>query len=125
MNDWYAFIFKICGALCHQMPLRSFFIFGFQFPLCYRCTGLLVGTMVFLVLVYRQRLPALWLAIFLLLPMLIDVGLQHWGWWEGANALRLLTGVGFGAGMPVTVLKVLFRHDVYKRGLSHEAQSNR
>ena len=28
---------------CHQMATRSFFFKGFQFPLCARCTGILVG----------------------------------------------------------------------------------
>ncbi len=107
MNEFYTAIFEFCSSLCHQMPSRSFFIVGYQFPLCYRCTGLLVGTTIFLVLIYRQRLPALWLDILLLLPMLIDVGLQYLGWWESTNGLRLVTGVVFGVGMPVMVLRVM------------------
>ncbi len=105
--DWYTFVFKVCGHICHQMTLRSFFIAGYQFPLCYRCTGLLVGTIVFLVLVYRNRLPALRLAIPLVIPMLIDVGLQALGWWEGMNGLRLVTGMGFGVGLPAGVLQII------------------
>ena len=33
------------GAMtgCHQMPERSFFFKGYQFPVCERCTGLLIG----------------------------------------------------------------------------------
>ena len=29
---------------CHQMPERSFFIKGYQFPVCARCTGVLVSS---------------------------------------------------------------------------------
>jgi len=105
--DWYATIFKLCGALCHQMPSRSFFVAGYQFPLCYRCTGLLLGTLAFLVMVYRNQLPALRAAIFLLLPMLVDAGLQSLGWWESVNGLRLVTGVGFGVGMPAAVVGLI------------------
>ena len=28
---------------CHQIEKRSFFFKGYQFPICARCTGLLVG----------------------------------------------------------------------------------
>ena len=28
---------------CHQMPERSFFIRGKQFPVCARCTGVMIG----------------------------------------------------------------------------------
>ena len=28
---------------CHQMPERSFFFKGYQFPVCARCTGMIVG----------------------------------------------------------------------------------
>ena len=28
---------------CHQMPERSFFYKGYQFPVCARCTGLMAG----------------------------------------------------------------------------------
>jgi len=122
--DWYAKIFKFCGALCHQMPSRSFLIAGYQFPLCYRCTGLLVGTIAFLFLIYRNRLLSFRLTILLLLPMLIDVGLQAAGLWESTNGLRLATGIGFGMGMPTIALKILSRHNFHKRGAVHESQTN-
>ena len=28
---------------CHQKPERSFFINGYQFPVCARCTGVMIG----------------------------------------------------------------------------------
>ena len=28
---------------CHQMPERSFFYKGKQFPVCARCTGVIIG----------------------------------------------------------------------------------
>jgi len=28
---------------CHQKPERSFFIKGYQFPVCARCTGVIIG----------------------------------------------------------------------------------
>jgi len=102
--EWYNYIFKLCSHLCHQMPSRSFFIAGYQFPLCYRCTGLLLGTVIFLVIVYFHRLLRLNNAIIVIVPMLLDVGLKSIGWWDGTNLLRLITGIGFGIGIPALVL---------------------
>ena len=99
------------------MPSRSFFVLGYQFPLCYRCTGLFLGTLAFLVMIYRNQLPALRIALLLLLPMLVDVGLQSLGWWESVNGLRLVTGIGFGVGMPATMLVMIgcfYRSDMDK-----------
>src|SRR5262245_3978961 len=31
------------SVICHQRPERSFFLWGAQFPVCARCTGLYVG----------------------------------------------------------------------------------
>lgn len=102
-------LFSVCGYLCHQIPERSFFLAGYQFPLCYRCTGLLLGTCVFLVLVYFRRTFSIRLAGLLLAPMLIDVGLQILQWWEGENTIRLLTGFAAGAGLPVLLLEIIFK----------------
>lgn len=33
-------------ALCHQIPERSFFIHDHQFPLCARCTGMYLGSII-------------------------------------------------------------------------------
>ena len=37
---------------CHQMYERSFHVKGFQFPLCVRCTGLVIGQFLGLVLFF-------------------------------------------------------------------------
>ena len=38
-----AWLFPICGFICHQRAERSFFIDGRQLPVCARCTGLYAG----------------------------------------------------------------------------------
>ena len=35
---------------CHQMPERSFFYKGKQFPVCARCTGVIIGQSVALII---------------------------------------------------------------------------
>jgi len=34
---------NICKYLCHQKPERSFFYKKKQFPVCSRCTGIVIG----------------------------------------------------------------------------------
>ena len=34
------------GVLCHQLPARSFFLWGSQMPVCARCTGIYLGAAV-------------------------------------------------------------------------------
>ena len=106
MFELYRYIFKICGYFCHQMPSRSFFVAGNQFPLCYRCTGLLIGTIVFIGLVTFYKLPKFRLVLFLVTPMFIEWILQSMGWWFGINELRLFNGIGFGIGMPTLIFAV-------------------
>lgn len=36
-------LFETCGALCHQIPDRTFFPGGKQMPFCARCTGIYVN----------------------------------------------------------------------------------
>ena len=39
---------------CHQMPERSFFINGFQFPVCARCTGVIISAIIATIVFFKQ-----------------------------------------------------------------------
>jgi uncharacterized membrane protein len=42
-----AFLVYLAGSvLCHQLPARSFFLWGAQMPVCARCTGIYAGAAV-------------------------------------------------------------------------------
>lgn len=107
----YEVVFKACSMICHQLPARGPVIGGLQFPLCFRCTGLLIGTVVFLALVVTDRWRHGRLGLLFIAPLLIDVALQQYWWWPGNNELRLLTGVAFGVALPQLFLSVVFRSD--------------
>ena len=82
---------------CHQLPARSPHLLGVQLPLCWRCTGILTGTLMLLGwLVWKRRVPAPRpsLALALLLPLDVLYAVISDG--EGDNARRLLTGVLWG-----------------------------
>lgn len=95
----YETLFFLCGRLgCHQMPNRSFYIKGYQLPLCARCTGVVIGYALGLILGIFIA-PPMWLAGVLLLPMAIDWGLQTGLKKESTNGRRFIVGLFGGVGI--------------------------
>lgn len=69
-------IYQVYNMLCHQLPTRTYFIFGEQVAMCERCISIYVtmfaGGLVFNFARYRQ-LPIQWYVLFAL-PMALDGG---------------------------------------------------
>ncbi len=86
-------------AGCHQRADRSFFVGGYQFPLCARCTGVFLGqcSAVITLLFRKSFSPALCLVM--LLTMGADWFIQRIGVLESTNIRRLITGIMGGAGI--------------------------
>ena len=42
---------------CHQMPERSFFYKGKQFPVCSRCTGVCLGQIGAVIVAFKKKVP--------------------------------------------------------------------
>ena len=40
---WEHFVYQTSTPYCHQLPERSYHVFGHLFPLCTRCTGMWLG----------------------------------------------------------------------------------
>ncbi len=99
---------------CHQMPERSFFIKGYQFPVCARCTGVIIGeTIEIILLLVNVRFHAI-IAVALILIMGIDWFIQFINWIPSNNIRRLLTGICGGIGLTylyyyliVTIIKCI------------------
>ena len=84
---------------CHQLPERSFFYKGKQFPVCARCTGVFFGYLAaFVFLAFRKILP-IKAAVAFLGCMGIDWGLQETGIKKSTNLRRLITGFAGGLGL--------------------------
>ena len=83
---------------CHQIPERSFFVMGCQFPVCARCTGVFAGEVLFILLALFGISPPLIPCLLLLIPMGIDWGIQRIGLVMSNNIRRFITGFlgGFG-----------------------------
>lgn len=85
--------------LCHRLPERSFFIKGKQFPLCARCTGILLGYIIGIIINIIFKVDNLLLNVFLVIPTVIDGTGQYFGHWVSNNKRRFITGIIAGIGI--------------------------
>lgn len=83
---------------CHQRADRSFFYNGYQFPVCARCTGVLIGYTAVLVCI-PFFLPSFVLGIAFCAVMFIDWFIQFVKIKESTNTRRLITGILGGYGI--------------------------
>lgn len=83
---------------CHQLSERSFFYKGFQFPLCARCTGIVIGEIFLAPLSLLFFETPYWVSIIFILIMAIDGGLQYFNILQSNNIRRLITGILAGYG---------------------------
>ena len=99
------FLYMLCKPTCHQLPHRSFFLWGHQMGVCARCTGIWASLMLFgfiaTPLLYLRKLPqirARWLAI-AIVPLVLDGATQFLGLRESTNEFRMITGIIAGAAI--------------------------
>ena len=95
-----AAVYLIFSRICHQIPERSFFIFGQPFAVCHRCSGiyfgLLVGSLIMIhSLHHSPQRRRNWL-IAAIVPLFIDALLPYTGLWTSTPASRFITGLLFG-----------------------------
>lgn len=91
------FLYLFFSPICHQLPERSFFLFGGQLPVCARCTGIYFGALVGSFFV-RQKSPSPWFLVVAMIPLALD-GVTQLFFRESTNVIRLATGLiaGFAA----------------------------
>ena len=83
-------------TVCHRIPERSLFFRGKQFPLCARCTGLMIGCSFYPLFIFNLLEIPLIFILLLHIPMLIDGFTQFIYKRESNNYLRLMTGLMAG-----------------------------
>lgn len=102
---------------CHQLPERSFFFRQYQFPVCARCCGVLIGEIVVLVMSCFGFLIPLYIGFILAGIMLLDWGIQYLGILESNNIRRLATGFLGGLGtwtVIFNIVNILYRNIIVK-----------
>ncbi|WP_366455864.1 DUF2085 domain-containing protein [Clostridium hominis] len=98
---------------CHQKAERSFFINKYQFPICARCTGLLLGYFLgVLIFIFIGEISFIFNVIFILI-MFIDWFIQHRGIKISNNLRRLFTGSLCGIGVIGVLVNIYFLLNKY------------
>lgn len=91
---------------CHQMPERSFHINGYQFPLCARCTGIVIGELAAIPLWFIFPVgfvPACMLGM----PLVMDGTMQYLYFIMSTNLRRVTTGFLAGWGIMTIYIRLL------------------
>ena len=97
-NKIWRFFFSIGTIMgCHQMPERSFFIKHYQFPVCARCTGVLIGYLLGVLLHFVIGTKILW-CLATCSVMFLDWFLQYIDVKASTNLRRIITGIIGGYG---------------------------
>lgn len=85
--------------MCHRRPDRSFHCRGKQFPICARCTGILLGYFFGYGSAFFTGVISVYYALLLCVPLIIDGVIQFLTSYESTNLRRLFTGILTGAGI--------------------------
>lgn len=93
---------------CHQRADRSFKYKGYQFPVCARCTGVLIGYLlsVPMYLLFGASIP---LCIPCMTVMFIDWLIQYLKIRSSTNLRRFFTGIAGGYGLMTIQIMILVR----------------
>ncbi|MBQ7399765.1 MAG: DUF2085 domain-containing protein [Clostridia bacterium] len=91
---------------CHQLPERSFFIKGYQFPVCARCTGVFIGYVLGIIL-HLVHGTSITCCLSGCAVMFLDWYIQYREIKMSTNIRRLITGVMGGCGVMGIQLLIL------------------
>ena len=94
-------------AGCHQMANRSFFYKNYQFPVCARCTGVLIGYATALISI-QVCLPSFQVGSIFCMIMFSDWFVQYMKIKESNNIRRLITGILGGYGLISCEFKLVY-----------------
>jgi uncharacterized membrane protein len=121
------------SPLCHQIADRSFAIGGLPLALCHRCTGILAGMLMGLVLSVMLAVRGRSMTVFAFAPhtsvllavafapLAVDWGMDVVGLWANTPWSRVLTGVWTGAGLGVLLASSLLPAGTESRHLEDSA----
>ncbi len=106
-DEIWLLLMKMFSTTCHQKASRSFFFNSYQFPICARCTGLLIGyTLGIISIFFNLKISAL-LSSFFIVIMFIDWFIQYKKIFYSTNIRRLITGLFCGLGI-INILSISF-----------------
>ncbi len=96
------------APLCNLTASRGFFIKGFCFPLCCRCTSIILSMLIFYFLLVKININIdnffilyLIFSFILMIPTIIDYMYQYFTRKESTNKRRVFTGMIAGIGISI------------------------
>lgn len=90
---------KCCRFICHQKPERCFVVKGYLFPVCARCTGIIISFIAAIVLMISGIYLNKMITLVFVMIMFGDWLLQAAKIKESTNSRRFITGLIGGFGM--------------------------
>jgi uncharacterized membrane protein len=135
--DWLgAGVYALGSLVCHQIPERSFFLGGFQLPVCARCLALYAGVLPGVAMharpgraeVLRSSARARQkLVMIAAVPTLATVVLESVGAWSPSNATRAMAAVpvAWAVGFVVAGASSTLHYDRWqplRRGATHRSR---
>ena len=100
--------FNLAGKRCHQRADRSFHIGNWQFSNCARCTGIIFGQILMLVLLPFGIRTHFLFDLACLFLLFIDWGLQYVKILESNNLRRVVTGALGGIAEVSLIFKAFY-----------------
>jgi len=101
-----AFAYLVFTPICHQIPSRSFHLFGEPLAVCARCLGIyfgaLGGTGLYPLIngFSKLALPKARIFILVSVPIIIDAGGNFLHLWVSSHWIRFMTGFLWGLILP-------------------------
>jgi len=115
-------VYAVGSVICHQLPERSYRLFGAQMPVCARCTGIYFGAAVAAILAARgvrsTALARRTLRLVLLAAAVPTALTLVFEWTTGitpSNTVRFAAGVPIGAAIAWAVVRHAHDDDVVRR----------
>ena len=105
-------LYAIGSLICHQIPERSFYLHGFQLPVCARCLGLYAGgaagsvAAVFVARAFTARQAPMVTAI-AAVPTVITVAVEWGAGWPVSNVVRAAAILPLGLAVAFVVVRAV------------------
>jgi uncharacterized membrane protein len=117
MINFIEILINIFSHVCHQIPERSFLIYGGKSILCARCTGMYFGVLVgILSITFIKKISNIRIAKMILISVLIvllEIGIERTQIVSFGNIVRfatgLLLGVTIGHSIAMSTKQILGR----------------
>lgn len=103
---WTSFMRYGANLGCHQIAERSFSWKGYQFPVCARCTGVIIGYIISGIISMFYIIPV-GLCILMCAVMFFDWFVQYLKIRMSTNKRRFITGVLGGYGLTVLEIHIM------------------